>query len=365
MQIAQPLSEAVGNSVISVRRFLSAFIFVLAVVCCAGPGCRPPVAPERDLLVATASVGGTFYPVGVAMASLWGRELADDDILASAITSSGSAENIRMLELHEAQVAIVQSLFASMAWKGAGFYENRPQTELRAMTMLWPNAEQFVVARSGDAGAVEPVTETLWALRGASISLGPRWSGTEVSGRTILEQLGFDAEADFRLARLGFGPGADALANRRIRGMLIGAGIPTAAITQVYAGIGARQLTFLEFTDDDVRRLRQGFPVWERFVIPPDTYPGLEQPVRTVAQPNILVTSAAVDEEVVYLLVKTLWRHIDILQSQHRATRSMRLEGAVDGLPLPLHPGALRFYREEGVEIPPALLPPQRKGEGQ
>lgn len=333
-------------------------LLLVALLFAAPPGCSPPVPRERDILVATASVGGTFYPVGVAMAALWSRELTEETILASAITSSGSAENIRMLELDEAQVAIVQSLFASMAWKGEEFYAGRPQKNLRAMAMLWPNVEQFVVRRPSGLGGVAGAGDTLGRLRGGTISLGPRWSGTEVSGRVLLGQLGFDAGEDFRLAHLGFGPGADALANRRIQGMMIGAGVPTAAITQVYAALGPESLTFMEFTDAEVARLREGYPVWTRFTIPAETYPGLDVPVRTVAQPNILVTSAAVDEEVVYLLVKTLWEHIGRLQSQHPATRTMRLETAAAGLPLPLHPGAARFYREAGVAIAEDIEPP-------
>lgn len=322
-------------------------------------GCEPPVPPERDLLLTTASTGGTYYPVGVAMATLFTRELADSDsILVSAVTSSGSAENLRMLETGEGKLAILQALFASMAWQGTGRYEGRPIRELRSLSMLWDNVEQIAVLRRyAPTGTVSDLS----GFAGRGFSLGARWSGTEVSGRAVLETLGIDPDATFRIAHLGFGPSADALQNRRIAGMYLAGGIPTSAVTQAFAALGPEQVVLLEIPDADLQRLREAYPVWRRFIIPADTYPGQDKPLATIAQPNIFAASSEVDEEVIYRILQVFWDHLDTLHRRHAATRSLRLDRALDGLPAPLHPGAVRFYREAGLEIPESLLPPEWK----
>lgn len=323
--------------------------------------CAPPVPPERDLLIATATTGGTFYPVGVAMATMISQELGDTDhqILASAITSSGSAENIAMLANNEVQLAILQALFGSMAWQGTGVYEGRPASDLRGLAMLWENVEQLVVlSRFAETGTIGD----LRGFTGRRVSLGSRWSGTEVSAQTILNTLGFTPGKDFEPVHLGYGPSADAMLNRRISGMFLAGGIPTGAVTQTYAGLGSDSVRILSFTEDHIRRLRDDYPVWDRFTIPAGTYPGQDKPIETIAQPNILATSAKVDEEVVYRVLRTIWENLDTLHRHHAATRSMTLENAIDGLPVPLHPGAVRFYRENAIDIPEKLLPPKPAG---
>lgn len=334
-------------------------ILPLFIVFALLPGCAPPVPLERDLLIATATTGGTFYPVGVAIATLVSRDDSlDEPILASAITSSGSAENIAMLINGEVQLGIIQSLFASMAWQGSGFYEDRPVGKLRGMTMLWENVEQVVVARRL---VTEGTIDDLKNRPGERISMGPRWSGSEVSASTIMAVLGIESGVDFGVAHLGYGPSADAMMNRRISGIFLGGGVPTGAITQAFAGMGSENVVMLSFTDEHLYQLRQQYPVWTRFVIPPNTYPGQIQAVHTLAQPNVLVTHADTDDDVIYQVLRILWENLDQIQRQHAATRSMSIDRATQGMPLPLHPGAVRFYQDAGLEIPDELIPPELK----
>lgn len=321
-------------------------------------GCSPPVPLERDVLIATASVGGTFYPMGVAMATLFSAEAEGvAPILASAISSSGSAENIRMLELDEAQLAIVQSLFASLAWEGEGLYAGRPVRSLRGVGMLWSNVEQIVVRRREDDGDETAVTALLARREGARLSLGPRWSGAEISGRTILGALGYGPDTYFDVVNLSYGPSADALQNRRIDGMFLAGGVPTAAVTQALVGLGEDGATLLTFSDEELARLRARYPVWDRFWIPAGTYPGQVEPHPVIAQANILITAEGAEEEVIYEVTKRLWENLAYLQRQHAAAREMTVERALKGMALPLHPGAMRYYREAGFEVPAELFP--------
>jgi TRAP transporter TAXI family solute receptor len=312
---------------------------------------------ERSYILTTATTGGTYYPVGVAIATLTKVRLEPTTgVSLSAISSAGSGENVRLLRDDEAQFAILQGLYGAWAWTGEGpLAEEGPQTNLRAITMLWPNVEQFVIrTRFAEAGTMADMT----TLRGRRFSIGARNSGTEGSGRHILGALGFDPDTDFDLVYQGYGPSADSLQNGVIDGMNAPAGIPVAALTRAFAADG-ETLTILSFTDEEIEAVNARYPLWTRFDIPAGTYPGQSEVIRTVAQPNFLAVRADIDDEAVYLITKAIYENLPFLAGIHSATSYMALDRAVAGLPLPLHPGALRYYEEAGVEIPDRLRPPQ------
>ena len=305
------------------------------------------------MILATATTGGTYYPVGVAIATLTTRELEDSQgISLTAISSAGSGENLQLLQNREADLAIIQSLFGVMARQGRGRYQDLPQTYLRSICILWDNFEHFAVrdrhVQSGDMSDLENLSRK-------NFSIGRRGSGTEMSGRVILEALGFDPARDFKLQYLGYTPSAQALQNGRISGMNIPAGPPASAITQAVAAIGAEGVKILEFTDSQLAAVNAVYPVWRRAVIRSGTYPGQAADISTISQPNLLVVHEGVPDDVVYALVKNLFSHLDYLKQVHQATSVMSLDGAIDGLMLPLHPGAVRYYIEKGLEVPSSL----------
>lgn len=322
-----------------------------------GEALRAQDAPqERSYILATATTGGTYYPVGVALATLTKVKLQPkENISMSAITSAGSAENIKLMREDQAQFAILQGLYGAWAWRGAGPLEAEgPQRDLRSVTMLWQNVEHFPIrAEYVDSGTMSD----LEALRGRKFSIGKRNSGTEGSGRTILQGLGIDPDATFDLVYLGYGPSADALQNGTIAAMNIPAGVPVAAVTRAAAALGD-QMDVLDFTDEQMKaaNAEAGLDLWDRYVIPAGTYPGQNEDIQTVAQPNFLAVRADVDEDAVYQITKTIHENLGFLQAIHKATSAMTLEKAIKGLPFPLHPGAARYYREQGLTIPDALM---------
>jgi TRAP transporter TAXI family solute receptor len=138
--------------------------------------------------------------------------------------------------------------------------------------------------------------------------------------------------------------------------MGIPAGVPTGSMARVKAAMGSG-LTILNFDDEQAREADGGLGLWTRYTIPANTYPNQEKPIRTIAQPNLLCVRADVDEKVVYLIAKAIHENLAFLKSMHTATATISIDKALLGLPLPLHPGAVRYYREVGLNIPPALVP--------
>ncbi len=314
----------------------------------------PAQAEEADYILATASTGGTYYPVGVALATLVKVKLEpSQNIAMSAISSAGSGENVRLIREGEAQFGIMQGLFGYYAATGTGPLEEvGAQEDLRSVTMLWQNVEQFVVA--SDVAATGTMAD-FTALTGEAMALGRQNSGTIGSNAALLEGLGVDINTDYELVYAGYGPSAEALQNGQVRGISTPAGVPTGAISNLMAAAGDG-VTMLSFTDEELAAADGGRELWTRYVIPAGTYPGQEADVNTIAQPNFLATSADVSEENVYMITKTIYENLPFLQAIHPATNAMNIEAAIAGLPLPLHPGAARYYQEIGIDIPDRLI---------
>ena len=281
-------------------------------------------AEEASYVLATASTGGTYYPVGVALSTLVKVKLEPKQKIGmSAISSAGSGENVRLLRDGEAQFAIMQGLFGSYAATGTGpIAESGPQENLRSVTMLWQNVEQFIVSKdvAGD-GTVAALAD----LKGEGMALGRQNSGTIGSNRTLLSGLGVDMDNDYELVYAGYGPSAEALQNGQVKGIGTPAGVPTGAISQLMAAAGDSVMP-LEITDEQLSAMDGGRNLWTRFVIPAGTYPGQEADWNTIAQPNFLATSADISEDNVYMITKTIYENLPFLQAIHPATKAMAIE---------------------------------------
>jgi len=308
---------------------------------------------QRAYLLATATTGGTYYPVGVAISTLVKLKLEPITGLSlSAISSAGSGENLKLLREQQIHFALLQGLWGAWAWEGSGKVSREgPQSHLRSITTLWQNVEHIGIRTALVANGT---VSDLANLKGLSFSIGARNSGTEGSGREILSNLGLDPDTYFDLAYLGYNPSADAMRNGTIEGFNMPAGPPVSAVTQAFSAMGDR-LTILDFTNDEIALANSGRTLWTRYTIPPGTYPGQRAPINTVGQPNILVVRKDVGADDVYRVTKAMYENLPFLAAIHKATAEMTLESALTGLPLPLHPGAERYYEEAGLEIPEHL----------
>ncbi len=308
---------------------------------------------EQKYVIATASTGGTYYPVGVGIATIASLKLAKKNKLTfSAITSAGSGENIDMLEKGEVNFAILQGLFGSMAWQGKAKYEGKAKKNLRSVSMLWQNVEQFTVKKDfAKTGNIKDLKN----LYGKKFSIGGRSSGSRVSAETIMNSLGIDFNK-MNIQYLGYTPSSTALQDGKIDGMNTPSGPPTSAVTNAFASIGNDKIKVLNFSKSDLEKINNNYPVWSPFTIKAKTYPGQKEDIKTIAQPNLLVVTKDTPEETVYLLTKTIYENLPFLNTVHKATKAMALNKAIVGLPMPLHKGAAKFYKEKGIKIPASLI---------
>ncbi|MBL4819890.1 MAG: TAXI family TRAP transporter solute-binding subunit [Gammaproteobacteria bacterium] len=314
--------------------------------------CTDQMSQTRPFVLTTATTGGTYYPVGVAIATIAHAQLSESQgISLTAISSAGSLENLKLLRDNQAQFALLQGPFGAWAWSGEGPV-SQPQIHMRSVSAMWHNVEHFVLLNTlvtnGDIMDLDN-------LDGERYVLGARNSGADKTGRFILDTLGIDYENKFTLGYMGYGPTTGALQDGNIVGMNIPAGAPVSSISQAFALMGDR-ISILNWTQEALDKINAKYPLWDWYEFPPGTYPNQDKLVRTISSPNVLVTREDISEEVVYEITKVIWENLATLQEIHAATNDMRIELAVTGLGAPLHPGALRYYREAGLKIPDRLI---------
>ncbi|MCK5111225.1 MAG: TAXI family TRAP transporter solute-binding subunit [Arcobacteraceae bacterium] len=308
---------------------------------------------EQKYIIATASTGGTYYPVGIGIATIASLKLADKEkIIFSAVTSAGSGENVDMLEKGEVDFAMLQAIFASMAWHGKAKYKGQPKKNLRSVSMLWQDVEQFTIkSQYVKTGNIMDMKN----LYGERFSIGGRTSGSRVSAEIILSSLGIDFKK-MNIKYLEYTPSSIALQDGKIQGMSTPSGPPTSAVTNAYAVIGAKNIKILEFNAKNLKTINDNYPVWSPFTIKAGTYPGQKTDIKTISQPNLLAVTKDTPEKVVYLLTKFIYENLTFLNEVHKATKTISLQKAIVGLPIPLHPGAAKYYAEQGIKIPVNLI---------
>ncbi len=328
----------------------SRLAFVCLLFSCLLTACSEQVGMRRTYVLTTGTTGGTFYPVGVALSTLVSAQ-EEAGFSLTAISSAGSMENIKLLRDNQAQFGLILAIFAAWAYDGEGPIRN-PQRNIRSISAMWPNVEHFVLR--SDLVTNGTVSD-LANLQGERYSIGMRNSGAEQTGIYIFDALGIDYNEDLSIAYMGYGPSANALQDGNIVGMNVPAGPPVTAITRAYALLGDR-MTILNFSEEEINAVNAQFPLWDLYQMNPGTYPLQEKPITTAYSPNVFVVRDDVSEDIVYNVTKLLWDNLAALQEIHSATKAMTLEEALKGIPVPLHPGALRYYQEQGVSIPEHLL---------
>ncbi|POF29129.1 TAXI family TRAP transporter solute-binding subunit [Roseibium marinum] len=313
-----------------------------------------PTIADDNVTLATASSGGSYYPVGVALATIVTEKLADKGIRLSPITTAGSAENVDLVRGNEAPMAIMMGLYGRDGFTGTGTREGRPAvTNLRSIASLWQNYEQFVIrADKVKSGDLSDLTQL-----GSQFSVGPRNSGTEGTSRIVLGAVGVDVNHDFLPVNMKYAAAAEAFQNNRLGGLSASGGIPTPSVSQLFVTSGD-DMRLLKVTDEQLEKISEASGgLFTRAIIPVGTYQGQTDAVETLKQPNFMAVSADLSDDTVYEITKVMFENLDQLKAAHSAAAAINLETAMDGLPVPLHPGAIRFYEEKGMTVPDALRP--------
>ena len=294
-----------------------------------------PQAQAQDFInVLTGGTSGVYYPLGVALSEIYAAGI--DGSRTQVQATKASVENLNLLAQGRGEIAFALGDSVKMAWEGneeAGF--PRPLSELRAIAAIYPNYIQIVADAA--SGAV-----TLDDLRGKTLSVGAPASGTELNARAIFAAAGMSYDDLGRVEYLPYAESAELIKNRQLQATLQSSGLGVAFIQDLSA---THDITIVEIPEDVVTAIGEPFvPA----TIPAGTYAGIDQDIPTAAVGNMLITHEGVSEETAYQMTKLMFDNLDRMRSAHGAAAAITPETALDGLPIPLHPGAERYYRERG-----------------
>lgn len=294
------------------------------------------LAQQSFINVLTGGQSGIYYPLGVALSQAYGKVLPTAKISVQA--TKASAENLNLLQQGKGEVAFALGDSVSDAWKGdeeAGFKTSLKK--LRAVAGLYPNYIQIIAN-------TESGIKTIADLKGKRISVGAPKSGTELNARAILKAAGLTYKDFAKVEYLGFGESVELMKNRQLDVTLQSVGLGAASIRDLAISIN---IVVVSVPADVVAKV--GDPAYQAATIPADTYKGQAAPVPTVAIKNILVTHEGVPVDTVYAMTKSMYDNLDGLVAAHTAAKGIAKTNAVAGLPIPLHPGAEKYYREAGL----------------
>lgn len=298
----------------------------------------PVAAKAQDFInVLTGGTSGVYYPLGVALSKIYGEKIANTR--PSVQATKASVENLVLLQQGRGEIAFTLGDSLDAAWKGdeeAGF--KSPLKKLRGITAIYPNYVQIVASK-------ESGIKTLADLKGKRLSVGAPKSGTELNARAILSAAGLSYKDLGKIEYLPFAESVELMKNRQLDATLQSAGLGVASLRDLATSV---EITVVEVPAAVVDKAG---PPFVKVSIPANTYTGQTAAVPAAAVVNYLVTHEGVKEEMVYQMTKAVFDSLPDLAAAHAAARSIKLESALEGMPLPLHPGAARYFKEKGLKV--------------
>jgi TRAP transporter TAXI family solute receptor len=308
---------------------------MMLVTACATMLSVPAAHAQQLINVLTGGTSGVYYPLGVAIAKIFSDKIPN--VTTQVQATKASVENLILLEQGRGEIAFAVGDALKAAWRGdaeAGFKTRLEK--LRTIGAIYPNYIHIVAtAESG--------IKTLADLKGKSLSVGAPRSGTELNSRAILTAAGLSYKDLGKVEYLPFAESVDLMKNRQLDATLQSAGLGVASLKDLGTSTA---ITVVAVPKQVVDKMG---PPFVSAVIPANTFSGQDKDVPTAAVANYLVTSSAVSDDLAYQMTKLVFESLPELVNSQAAGREIKLENAAMGSPIPLHPGAIRYYREKGV----------------
>jgi TRAP transporter TAXI family solute receptor len=292
----------------------------------------------RYISIATGGTGGVYYPYGGGIAKILNEALSN--VRATAEVTAASVDNLKLIRDQRADIAFTLADTLADAVGGRGAFDGRP-VPAASLAVLYANYTHLVTL---GATSIRTVAD----LRGHTVSTGSPGSGTEVIALRILRAAALNPDQDVRRQGLGVSESADALKDGKIDAFFFSGGLPTAAIQDLShsSGIAIRIVP----TSHLLPALQRDHgALYFELKIPTGAYPGVAAPVPVVGVSNVLVVNRAMSDDLAYEITRALFAHQQELASIHPEARSLSVASASHGAPAAYHPGAERYYREQGA----------------
>jgi uncharacterized protein len=298
-----------------------------------------PARAQQRLSIATGGTGGVYYPLGGGLANVLSKSLSG--VEATAEVTSASVDNVKLVGAGKADLAFTLADTAADGLNGVGKFKGK--VPIRAVAVLYANKSQWVTVEGTGV-------ERMQDLKGKRIATGAPGSGTETIALRILEAYGIDPDKDVKREKLSVAESVNALKDRKIDAFFWSGGVPTAAVTDLGATPGVK-LKLIDHADAIPALVKKYGPLYVKGTIPAKSYPGQTKDAQVADVWNLLVVSDKMDEKLAHDVTKVLFEHKDDLAAVHSEAKNLDLANQLQvGSPVPFHPGALRYFKEKGLE---------------
>lgn len=297
-----------------------------------------PAKAQEFINILTGGTSGVYYPLGVALSKIYTEKIPGSR--PSVQATKASVENLNLLQQRKGEIAFTLGDSLADAWNGvedAGFKTKLDR--LRAISAIYPNYIQIVASK-------ESGIKTLADLKGKRLSVGAPKSGTELNARAILKGAGLSYADLGKVEYLPFAESVELMKNRQLDATLQSSGLGVASLRDLASAV---EIVVVGIPEETVKKV--GTP-YVAATIPANTYTGQTEAVPTAAVVNYFVTHDGVKDDLAYAMTKAVFDNLDTLAAAHSAAKSIKLETALQGLPVPLHPGAARYFKEKGLNPP-------------
>ncbi len=303
-----------------------------------------PAFAQEQLSIATGGTGGVYYPIGGGLAEIINNHV--EGYAATAEVTGASVENMGLIATGDADVALALADTVQQAYTGTGRFEGQQLPMVRSMGVAYANMVQIVALEGSGITSLQD-------LVGKRVSIGAPGSGTEVNAEQILTANGISYD-DIEEQRLNFNETADALANGDIDAGFWSVGAPTSSILNLAT---TNSIVIIALSQEELAASLAANSVFATTTLVGGTYAGVDDDITVIGVPNVLVVSSEMSDDLAYAITSAMFENIAELQAVHPAANETTVELALSASPIPLHPGAIRYFEETGATIPDALRP--------
>ena len=301
---------------------------------------------SRDITfisIGTGGTGGAFYPYGGGLAEIWSNHVPG--VKALAEVTAASVENVRLAHRGETVIGEIMGDVAFQAYYGEGKFKEKGPQKILAMAVMYPAILQVVTLKNSDINSLEQLKKKI-------VSIGAPGSGTAFMSELVLGSLNISMD-HIKIRRLSFVENANALKDRTIHVGLWCVAPPTSSIMDLST---THDIKMIPFSPEEQQRVCRAFPFYSAYEMPAGLYRSVDNSIPTVSVWNVIVCKADLDQNLVYKLTRVLFEQNDYMKQVHPYARFTTRENTVSHCPIPLHPGAVQYLREQGFKLPQKLL---------
>ena len=285
--------------------------------------------------ILTGGTSGVYYPLGVGLSKIYGEKIKGSKVQVQA--TKASVENLNLIQSGKGEIAFVLGDSVKYGWEGneeAGFASKLDN--LRGIAGIYPNFVHIVAAKGSNI-------KTIADLKGKKVSVGAPKSGTELQARAILKAAGMSYKDLGSVDYSPFGQSVELIKNRQLDATIQSAGLGVSSIKDLANSV---DIVVVEIPESLIAKL--GAP-YVSATIPAGTYKGADSDVKTAGIVNFLNKRKKVSTDTVYQMTKNIFENLPELVATHAAAKNIDIKTALTGMPVPLHPGAKKYYQEKGL----------------